>query len=250
VDVGERPQRRDGAPLQPNSMSARFGEIVDRLGLPSVTFHGLRHTTPASSSTPGWISSPSAGAWATPSPTLPCGSMPTGLRMTIARRRQLSTRPSGSKRVATDTLCSLGRTSKPLIALLFLRAAQRWRGCLGEAHVRPRRPGSALAPTTPRYGLADNLGLVIAKTVHGELASDVPPADAIRLIALFGARNRDGWSVSLTILTALANLLPVLPEEESYFALFHDARRVTAECEGQAPRQESAALASRPVFHR
>jgi integrase len=34
----------DGAPLQPNSMSARFGEIVDRLGLPDVTFHGLRHT--------------------------------------------------------------------------------------------------------------------------------------------------------------------------------------------------------------
>jgi hypothetical protein len=40
--------------------------------------------------------------------------------------------------------------------------------------------------------------------------------------------RRDGWSVGLTILTALANLLPVLPEEEAYLALFHGARRVAA----------------------
>jgi hypothetical protein len=84
--------------------------------------------------------------------------------------------------------------------------------------------------------------------MHGELASDMPPADATQLIALFRARNRDGWRVSLTILTALANFLPVLPEEESYLVLFHDARRVAAEFKGQAPRQERAALASRPVF--
>jgi hypothetical protein len=69
-----------------------------------------------------------------------------------------------------------------------------------------------------------------------------------QLIALFRARNRDGWRVSLTFLTALANFLLVLPEEESYLVLFHDARRVAAECEGQAPRRERAALASRFVF--
>ena len=63
---------------------------------------------------------------------------------------------------------------------------------------------------------------------------------------LFGARNRDGWGVGLTILTALANLLPVLSEEEAYLALFHAARRVAADCDGQAPRQERAPLASRP----
>ena len=59
-------------------------------------------------------------------------------------------------------------------------------------------------------GLAHDLGLVIAKAVHGQLATGVPPADAVRQIVLFGARNRDGWGVGLTILTALANLLPVL----------------------------------------
>jgi hypothetical protein len=63
---------------------------------------------------------------------------------------------------------------------------------------------------------------------------------------LFGAHSRDGWGVGLTILTALANLLPLLPQEEVYLALFHGARRVADDCERQAPRQERAPLASRP----
>ena len=66
------------------------------------------------------------------------------------------------------------------------------------------------------------------------------------LTTLFGARSRDGWGVGLTILTALANLLPVLPEEEAYLALFHGARRVAADCDGEAPRRERAPLGSRP----
>jgi nitrite reductase/ring-hydroxylating ferredoxin subunit len=95
-------------------------------------------------------------------------------------------------------------------------------------------------------GLAHDLGLVIAKAVHGQLAAAVPPADIVRQVALFGAQNRDGWGVGLTILTALANLLPVLPEDEAYLALFHGARRVAADCDGEAPRRERAPLGSRP----
>jgi nitrite reductase/ring-hydroxylating ferredoxin subunit len=95
-------------------------------------------------------------------------------------------------------------------------------------------------------GLAHNLGLVIAKAVQGQLAAGVPPAGAARQIVLFGAHHGDGWGVGLTIFTALGNLLPVLPEEETYLALFHGARRVAADCEGQAPRRERAPLASSP----
>jgi len=95
-------------------------------------------------------------------------------------------------------------------------------------------------------GLAHDLGLVIAKAVHGQLAADVPLANIVRQVALFGAQNRDGWGVGLTILTALANLLPVLPEEEAYLALFHGARRVAADCDGEAPRRERTPLGSRP----
>jgi len=93
-------------------------------------------------------------------------------------------------------------------------------------------------------GLAHDLGLVVAKAVHGQLAADVPRADIVRQVALFGAHNRDGWGVGLTILTALANLLPFLPEEEVYLALFHGARRVAMDCDGEPPRRERAPLGS------
>ncbi|MFH0301129.1 Rieske (2Fe-2S) protein [Bradyrhizobium sp. 31Argb] len=95
-------------------------------------------------------------------------------------------------------------------------------------------------------GLAHDLGLIIAKAIHGQLAAGVPQGEIVRQVALFGAQNRDGWSVGLTILTALANLLPVLPEEEAYLALFHGARRVAADCNGEAPRRDRAPLGSRP----
>ena len=95
-------------------------------------------------------------------------------------------------------------------------------------------------------GLAHVLGLVIAKAVHGQLAAGVAPSDVVRQVAVFGVENRDGWGVGLTILVALGNLLPVLPEEETYLALFHGARRVAADCDGQAPRRRRTALASRP----
>src|SRR5208282_3079718 len=41
-------------------------------------------------------------------------------------------------------------------------------------------------------------------------------------------------------------LLPGLPEEEAYLALFHGPRRVAADCDGQTPRRERAPLGSRP----
>jgi hypothetical protein len=68
-------------------------------------------------------------------------------------------------------------------------------------------------------GLSHNIGLVIAKAVQGQLAAGVPKADVVRQVALFGAHNRDGWGVGLTILTALANLLSALPDDEAYLAI-------------------------------
>ena len=94
-------------------------------------------------------------------------------------------------------------------------------------------------------GLAHDIGHVIAKAVQGQLAAGVPKADVLRQAALFGARNRDGWGVGLTILTALGNLMPALPKDEAYLALFHGARRVASDCDGQPPRRERAPLESR-----
>ena len=50
----------------------------------------------------------------------------------------------------------------------------------------------------------------------------------------------------MTILTALGNLLAMLPEEETYLALFHGVRRVAADCDGAAPARQRSALSSRP----
>jgi nitrite reductase/ring-hydroxylating ferredoxin subunit len=95
-------------------------------------------------------------------------------------------------------------------------------------------------------GLAHNLGLVVAKAVHGQLAAGEPAAAVLRQAALFGARNRDGWDTGMTILTALGALLPCLTEEDTHLALFHGARRVAADCDGAAPRRERAPLTSAP----
>jgi nitrite reductase/ring-hydroxylating ferredoxin subunit len=95
-------------------------------------------------------------------------------------------------------------------------------------------------------GLAHNLSLVLAKAVHGLLAAGEPPAAVIRQAALFGSRNRDGWDVGMTIMTALGRLLPFLAEDDTHLALFHGVRRVAADCDGAAPRRDRAPLASRP----
>src|SRR3974390_35838 len=73
---------------------------------------------------------------------------------------------------------------------------------------------------------------------------DLWAGDIVRQVALYGPQNRDGWGVGLTILTALGNLLPMLPEEETYLALFHGSRRVASDCDGQAPRRERIGRAS------
>ena len=95
-------------------------------------------------------------------------------------------------------------------------------------------------------GMAHNLGLVIAKSVYGVRSAGAAPTEIIQQAALFGARNRDGWNTGLTILTALGNLLPLLPEEETYLALFIGARRVARDCADEPPRRERAPLARAP----
>jgi hypothetical protein len=72
---------------------------------------------------------------------------------------------------------------------------------------------------------------------------------------LFGARNRDGWGIGLTILTALAKLIPSLPEEETYLALYKGMSRVARDCDGSSPRRDRQPLAPRqyqplPVLER
>ena len=93
-----------------------------------------------------------------------------------------------------------------------------------------------------REGLEQNLPLVLAKAVLGLGADGVPDREIVREVALFGAKARDDWSVGLTILTALANLLPALPEEERYLAHYQGLRRVAEDCAGVPARRSRQPL--------
>jgi nitrite reductase/ring-hydroxylating ferredoxin subunit len=97
-----------------------------------------------------------------------------------------------------------------------------------------------------RVGLEQNIGLVVAKAVLGLTKQGVEPRAMVRDAALFGVRNRDGWGSGLTILTALANLLPLLPAEESYLALYKGIQRVADDCEGQPSRRDREPLRGDP----
>jgi nitrite reductase/ring-hydroxylating ferredoxin subunit len=105
-----------------------------------------------------------------------------------------------------------------------------------------------------RDGMAHNLALVIAKSVLGARSAGVADAMLVRDAALFGARHRDGFGIGMTILVALANLLPMLPDEEAYLALFQGMRRVAMDCEGEPARRDRAPLvgasASMPTLER
>jgi hypothetical protein len=68
---------------------------------------------------------------------------------------------------------------------------------LRDGEVRVKTAFGHADPATHRRqrladGLEHDLTLVIAKALHGQLAVDVPGADVVRQVALFGALNRDG----------------------------------------------------------
>lgn len=110
---------------------------------------------------------------------------------------------------------------------------RRTRYADGDAHWRNRL----------REGLQHDIGLVLAKAVLGLIGERVDHRAPVHEAVLFGARHRDGWGVGLTILAALGNLIPILPEEEKYLALFHGLRRVANDCAGASSRRDRQPLA-------
>jgi len=93
-----------------------------------------------------------------------------------------------------------------------------------------------------REGLEGQLSLVLAKSVIGLNELDAT-GDILREAALFGVRNRaNGWSTGLSILTAMANVLPVLNEEDRPLAVFHGAVHVARSTANQPPNFDLAPL--------
>ena len=86
-------------------------------------------------------------------------------------------------------------------------------------------------------GLEQGVTLVIAKAVLRLLDNDVPASDIVRSGVDFGTRYRQaGWGAGLTVLTAMANLLPHLSPADHGLALVHGLDFVSRDTRGRPPR--------------
>jgi nitrite reductase/ring-hydroxylating ferredoxin subunit len=86
-------------------------------------------------------------------------------------------------------------------------------------------------------GLEQGLTLVTAKAVLGLLDAGVDPAEIVRTGIDFGTTYRQqGWGAGLTVLVAMANLLPGLEPDDRALALVHGLAFVSRDTRGRPPR--------------
>lgn len=88
-----------------------------------------------------------------------------------------------------------------------------------------------------RDGMEQNLNLLTVKGVLALQEVDVPASDSVEIGADFGATYRAaGWGPGLTILSAMANVLPALDRSDRALALYHGLVQVARDCAGAPPR--------------
>ncbi len=86
-------------------------------------------------------------------------------------------------------------------------------------------------------GLEQDLNLITVKSILSLLERGVPPSAMLAQAAAFGARYRSqGWGPGLTIMTAMANILPTLADEDQALALYHGLVHVAQDTANRAPR--------------
>jgi len=86
-------------------------------------------------------------------------------------------------------------------------------------------------------GLEESITLVLAKSVLGLREVGVPDAEIVRRGVEFGTRYRArGWGAGLTVLVAMAKLLPWLTEEDRALALVHGLSFVARDTRNNPPR--------------
>ena len=86
-------------------------------------------------------------------------------------------------------------------------------------------------------GLEQGISLVIAKSVLGLLDAGVAVGEIVRIGVAFGTRYREaGWGAGLTVLTAMANVVPHLDPADRGLALVHGLAFVSRDTRGRPPR--------------
>jgi nitrite reductase/ring-hydroxylating ferredoxin subunit len=94
-------------------------------------------------------------------------------------------------------------------------------------------------------GLEQGLTLVTAKAVIGLLEAGVRVAEIVGRGVAFGTGHRGpGWGAGLTVLVAMANLLPALDPSDRALALVHGLAFVSRDTRGHADRFPLAPLAT------
>ncbi len=120
----------------------------------------------------------------------------------------------------------------------------------GEVFVRARTDDDPVAHLQARLrqGIEDGITLVIAKSVLGLLEAGVSPAEIVRTGVDFGTAYRNtGWGAGLTVLVAMANLLPSLHPDDRALALTHGLAFVARDTSNHAPRFPIPPLPTRAV---
>jgi len=88
-----------------------------------------------------------------------------------------------------------------------------------------------------RRGLEQNIGLVIAKAIVGLTEAGVPETEIAAIGIEFGVtQRRQGWGSGLTILTAMANVLPKLDKQGRILALFQGMLHAARDASGSGTR--------------
>jgi nitrite reductase/ring-hydroxylating ferredoxin subunit len=105
--------------------------------------------------------------------------------------------------------------------------------------VEARRGGDPVEQLFARLddGLELGLSLVLAKSVLGLLEAGIAPEEIVRRGIAFGTRYRDsGWGAGLTVLVAMANVLPSLALDDRALALVHGLAFVARDTRNHPPR--------------
>jgi len=97
-------------------------------------------------------------------------------------------------------------------------------------------------------GLEQGLSLVTAKAVLGLLEAGASPVEALRRGVAFGTTHRrEGWGAGLTVLVAMANLLPHLDPADQPLALVQGLAFLSRDTRGHVDRYPLAPLATTAV---
>ncbi|MGA2209937.1 MAG: Rieske 2Fe-2S domain-containing protein [Acidimicrobiales bacterium] len=117
----------------------------------------------------------------------------------------------------------------------------------GDVHVLAGNDPDRVARLYRRLeeGLEQGITLVIAKAVLALLESGVGAEDIVAAGITFGTKyRREGWGPGLTVLVAMANVLPVLEPADRPLALVHGLAFLSGDTVGRSPRFPLSALDS------